>query len=134
MTKLLILTLMSFSLNSFAQGLSQADKLSIIEDIAKSERRELWVRGHENVDSNIELMSKDFLLEYENENEHYEQPLDGPEYEELFSCIENTKCELYLIGLSSEFYSGYGTDSIFVLLSKETGNIFNTIKHNTYSE
>ena len=129
-----LLLLITFSASSIASALSEEEKVSIIENVAKSERRNLWVQGHEHVDSGIELMSTDSLTEYFSNNGNYENTLDSDEEVDLYKCLTRKSCELYLISLTSEYYSGYGVDSVFVQLNIYSGHYNNEIRHNVYSE
>ncbi|WP_127716321.1 hypothetical protein [Halobacteriovorax sp. HLS] len=132
--KFLILLILTINTNILASDLTQSDQIEIIESLAKSERRSLWVQGHENVVSSIEHVTKTSLVEYLSQSKYYESNLEFDEEDKLFGCLKRKSCELYLISLSSEYYSGYGVDSVFVQLNVNTGNYDNRIRHNIYSE
>lgn len=127
----LIIFFISLVSTSFA-----ADReLARVEKIAKEMRRELWIANHSDVSSTVTKVDKTTLGEYvrSDVNETYENPLSRDEISSLYSCYHRTNCSLYLIQVSSEYYSGYGSESSFILMNPETLG-YEEIRHVTYSE
>ena len=128
MKNILILCAVLFSFNSVYAEAIIPEEINIM---AKEIRRDLWISGHQDVESNIIVVDRQELEEYthEDENDNYEEPLSDMVIEELFECMNDEGCELYLVTTSS----GYGVEASFVMMEPET-NIFGTIRHGVYSE
>ena len=132
MKNILILCAVLFSFNSVYAEAIIPEEINIM---AKEIRRDLWISGHEEVQSKIIVVDRQELEEYthEDSNDSYEEPLSDIAIEELFECLDDEGCNLYLITTSSEYWGGYGVEAAFVMMEPET-NIFGSIHHEIYSE
>lgn len=138
MKKLLIslFALTATQFGSQAQANSSADeRLERVQEIAKEIRQDHWRSGYEDVNSHIEVLSKDRLDNYvkKESNSEYESPLNSDEIADLYRCYHSTHCALFLIGVSSSYYGGYGQESHFILMSKKSMT-YREIRHTVYSE
>lgn len=88
-----------------------------VENVAKEIRRDLWVRGYEDVESQVTFMNKARIYEHIKDSDSYEQRLNKDEISELYKCEYKKTCEVYLVSVSSSYYSGYGVEAHFVLLN-----------------
>ncbi|MGB0454467.1 MAG: hypothetical protein ACPGJV_12220 [Bacteriovoracaceae bacterium] len=124
MKSILLTLLLIITPNLFADEsvYDEATQLQLVETIAKEARRDLWRSGHDDVWSGVRKVDLEFLKEHTARefNEQFEDPLDREEISRLFSCFYRTNCSLYYIAVSSEYYSGYGEEGIFVLINLET--------------
>ena len=120
---------------AFAEKMTNQKQQEYIEDLAKYLRRGHWISGHEDVSSSQFKVSKDFLDDYikDEQNRRYESPLDGDEIADLYRCFYGTTCELYFIGVSSEYWGGYGEVGNFILLNLNSEN-HRRISHTVYAE
>lgn len=104
-----------------------------VENAAKEIRRDLWIRGYEDVSSQVTFMNKERINDYVKKGNSYEQDLNRDEISELYRCEHKESCEVYLVSVSSSYYSGYGIESHFVLLN--TAEQTSTqISHVVYAE
>jgi hypothetical protein len=134
MKSLVMLLVLSF-------GVSASDLMSVkeqavyVDSVAKELRRDMWVAGHDYVNSSITKVTKAILDEYvaNDQNRNYEDSLSRDEISNLYRCHYNTMCELFLVVVSSEYWGGYGEEGNFVLLNTKLRN-HSTISHVIYSE
>lgn len=124
-----------FSTNLFAQDhLSPEEQTVIVEQIAKFERRQLWVTGHEDVESYTEKITKDDLDNAVKENALAEEPLERTQISSLYQCYHSPKsCRLFVIYLSGSMYGGYGNSRVWVLLNPFTAK-YQKISQIVYAE
>ena len=137
MTKL-ILTLLITSISFtpvFADTMTLEDQESYIEDLAKYLRRDAWRSGHEEVSSYHVKATKEFLDDFvkSESNGRYESALDSDEIADLYRCFYRQQCELYYVGVSSEYWGGYGETGNFILLNVTKEN-HRRISHTVYAE
>lgn len=141
MKLVIALLMMSFSLLAFAGHnenfslMSKEEQNSFIAEEAKQERRSFWQAGHADVSSSFSLVDKEFLDDYVRKynNDRYETPLDSDEISDLYRCFYGKTCQLYHIGVSSNYWGGYGETGIFVLLYTKTKKSW-SIRHTIYAE
>ncbi|WP_412473604.1 hypothetical protein [Halobacteriovorax sp. YZS-1-1] len=130
-----VFLLLAIALNSFvfaSAALDQAAQEEIVSFIAKVERKYLWRAGYQNVSSNFSKLSQSSFSSYL--DRVFEHDLDKSEIQEIRSCLEAKDCAAYNISIQSEYHSGYGVDSVFVLINLNSGKYNADIKHNVYSE
>lgn len=134
--KLLFILLITITTQaSLLASMTPSSELKYVQKLAKEVRRDLWIAGHQYVDSTVTKFTKvklDSYVKQEN-NSRFESPLAADEIGELYRCFYKSICSLYLISANSSYYSGYGVDAHFVLLNTEEGNHL-TISHAVYSE
>lgn len=134
MKTLITLIILTTSLSSFAQDLmTQSERDTYLEQVAKGERRTLHIAGHDYVESSITYPSKSDLDQYFSEDERYESYLDSDEISRVYKCFYEKTCHVYHIGTSSEYWGGYGVEGAFVLLNIKMKN-HSTLRHTIYSE
>lgn len=141
MKLLAFITLLLISTFSFAGDTPSEEFMSLkeqndyITNVAKNIRKEYWRSGHEDVYSSEEFVTKAKL------DEHYQQTLDGrfensldsDEFSQLYRCLNSSKCELYLVGVSGSYWGGYGESAHFVLLYTQSKKHFE-VSHVIYAE
>lgn len=134
MKSLITVILVLLSFNTFA-ALSEAQQEERMVDIAKKIRRGYWVSGHEEVDSSTMKVTKDFLDEHVKWEtmRNFEEPLERDQVSDLYRCFYGKTCTLYWVGVSAEYWGGYGTSDHFILLNTESGK-YREISHITYAE
>lgn len=122
-------------------AMAKADTMTVVEQddliiaIAKDLRRDFWVSGHQDVNSHEEKVTLAFLNDYvkKEANNRYESPLSRDEISSLFSCFHRSGCEVYFIGVSAEYWGGYGETGNFVLLNTSNEK-YELISHTIYAE
>ncbi len=127
-----------FLLSNFAMGtayayMAEQEQRSYVETIAKQVRRDLYIKGHDYVETSVYFVNKELLDEHVAGNEEYEAHLTDEQIATLYRCHYNRSCSLYLIASSSEYYGGYGQEAHFVLLNIHERNHFQ-ISHAIYFE
>lgn len=140
MKKILLIALTTFlSLNTvlaleepLKNILSAEEQLEIINDIAKNIRQTLWSKGYEDVTSSVTFVKKEFLDNYVSDSD-YETNLSPDEISKLYKCYYGKTCELYYIGVSSEYYGGSGYEGYFILFYPKSKKYFK-ISHVVYAE
>tara|TARA_Y100000389_G_C17221192_1_gene393435 strand:+ start:304 stop:708 length:405 start_codon:yes stop_codon:yes gene_type:complete len=134
MKTLLTLIFLATSLSTLAQDLmTHSERNTYVEQVAKDERRTLYIAGHDYVGSSITYPSLSDLDQYFSKEERYESYLDSDEIASVYRCFYAKACLVYHIGTSSEYWGGYGVEGAFVLLNIEMKN-HSTFRHTIYSE
>lgn len=118
-----------------ADTMTVSDQDDLVIEIAKELRRDFWVSGHQDVNSYEEKITLDFLNDYvkKESNHRYESPLSRDEISSLYSCFHRKGCEVYFIGVSAEYWGGYGETGNFVLLNTSNRK-YEMISHTIYAE
>ena len=131
---LIIILAIATQTNAFA-SMTPTEELKYVKQVAKEIRRDLWIAGHEDVDSSEGKMTKSELDNYVKQeiNSRYETPLDSEEISELYRCHYTSHCSLYIISANSSYYSGYGIENHFVLLNTDEAKHV-AISHVVYAE
>jgi hypothetical protein len=134
--KFLAFALVLSSLSAFAsEMLSIPQQKSIVEVFAKEERRELWMRGHQDVMSEVSLLDKAALDVLVVQGRNTYDQLNKDDVKSFYRCIHSPKsCSLFIIDISSEYMSGYGEDRVWVLLNPKNGAVKLYVKQSVYSE
>lgn len=130
-----ILVIFALLINSFvfaSNHLNSSDIEQVVSYVAKSERKFLWRDGHENVSSNHYELNAASLNKYL--ERQYEERLDDSDVNKIKSCVKADDCVAYNISIHSEYYSGYGIYSVFVLIDLSNGKYDASIRHSVYSE
>ena len=130
--KFLILAALLITTHAMA-FISESEELAIVENIAKTERRNMWQNGYEDVDSGVSKPEKSQLDEIIKMNREFENPLSKQEISSLYQCFHIQSCALFLIDVSASMYGGYGNHYLWVLLSTQTGK-YRFIRHQVYAE
>lgn len=134
MKTLITLIILSISFLAQAQNtMTYLERDSFIEDVAKGERRTLYIAGHDYVDSSVTYPTKADLDQYFSQEERYESYLDADEINDVYKCFHAYSCRVYHIGTSSEYWGGYGVEGAFVLLNIKLRN-HTVLRHTIYSE
>lgn len=113
--------------------ITESEELEIVENIAKTERRNMWRNGYQDVESGVFKVEKSALDEAVKMNAEYENPLEKHEISSLYQCYHIQSCSLYLIDVSASMYGGYGNHYLWIMLSTQTGK-YRFIRHQVYAE
>ena len=113
--------------------MSKQDQHKTITEIATAIRASLWSAGHEDVSSNTFFVTKSYLDKHVSSTQQYEHDLEKKEVSKIYRCYYSETCELYYVGTTSTYYSGYGEDANFILFYPRSGKHFK-INHIIYSE
>jgi hypothetical protein len=127
----LVLSFQALAQDSDVMSYSERD--AYVEKAAKQERRSLYIAGHDYVDSTITYPNKEALDEYFSADERYESYLDSHEVSQVYLCFHSSKCRVYHIATSSEYWGGYGVEGTFILLDI-TRRSHERLSHTIYSE
>lgn len=101
----------------FAQTImTNSQRDSYLENVAKKLRKSMYIAGHDDVSSNITYPSKEDLDEYFSDDQYYESNLDREEIQDVYNCFKSKRCRVYHIATSSNYWGGYGVEGTFVLL------------------
>lgn len=123
-----------FAVEYSAQTISKKEQLSIIKNIAISLESEAFQSGHDYIDSEFEEFSSERLSEFlKKEHLYMEDKLLSSDIEKITFCIENIRCSVYKMEVSSEYYSGYGFDYYFIFLDRTSGS-YTIKKYAGYNE
>jgi hypothetical protein len=124
---------LGFSTQVFAQ-LSTSEQFLKVEDIAKGDRREMWIGGYEEVSSQVEKPTKKQIDEFISGNRQLANPLASDEIASIYRCFNSPKkCQVYTIDLYAEMYGGAGSSRRWVLLNPNNGS-YESILHSVYEE
>jgi hypothetical protein len=107
------------SFNIFAQSqLTLKQQTEIVENIAKIERRELWISGNREVSSSVTKMSaKAVRLAIKDDYDSVE-PLNKLQVEEIYDCQKSSQfCSVYIIDISATKSSGLKKARVWVMLN-----------------
>lgn len=126
----ILATILSFS--SIAAELTTQQQHELIEQVAKNKRRNFWRDGYENVSSKIERISTKAFETYT--AREFESNLKADAEQRIKECLVLKICEVFLITISSEYYSGYGVEGHFVLLDTASAKYDASISHSIYAE
>lgn len=125
--------LLLVSANSFAQ-LSDSSQLSIVEGIAKNDRRDMWRMGMTDVSSSVLKPTKSQIDEIMKRNNEIANPLNRDEVSSVYKCYHSpARCVVYIIDLYGEMYGGSGSSRRWVLLNPHTGK-YSSLLHEVYAE
>lgn len=133
--KLTLILAILFSLNLFSQKMTEDEQYDYVEKLAKKVRRDLYRSGHEEVGTEVKLMTYTNLDEYTDPltNSEYEMPLSQEEIKKIYACKERKNCEVFAIYSWGCMYGGCGSSTDFVLLYLQSKKHYE-IGHITYSE
>ena len=113
--------------------MSEAEERAQVEEIAKTERRNMWRNGYQGVDSSVEKITKERLDEILLDNSTFENPLSRPEVSSLYRCYHSSACSLFLIDVVGSMYGGDGNHFLWIMLNPQTGK-YRFIRHSVYEE
>lgn len=134
--KLFIFALMFIGLDTYATTkLTINQQKEIVEKIAKAERRELWVTGHEDVSSAVTYVTSAELAKLlKEDSEDSEQPLNEQEIFDVKQCSKSKKtCSVFTIDVSGSYMGGYGHIRFWILINPMNGK-FSKISQSIYTE
>lgn len=107
----------------------------IVEKIAKEVRKELWEKGHDEVQSEVSVLSKVILDKLVEEGKTTYDQLNKDDIRSFYKCVNSPKsCTLFSIDITSDYMSGYGHDRHWVLLDPTSGLVSYYVKQSVYSE
>lgn len=132
--KFMILVLLLTSAFVAKAALPMSSQVEIVESLAKEKRRQLHIRGYQDVSSAVQSVDFERLSAMMKEDSVTEQPLNRAEISSLYSCLRSRRqCSLFSIHIDSNYMSGFGTDRIWVMLDPQSGR-YQTIEQSVYSE
>jgi hypothetical protein len=113
--------------------MSEAEQRAQVEEIAKTERRNMWRESYREVSSSVSLVTLNELNEMIRDNSSINEPLDRTQISALYSCYHRANCSLYLIDVSGEIYGASGHHRLWVMLNTLTGK-YRYERHQVYAE
>lgn len=121
MKYILVSLLLTITVLNASDYLTIKEEKVIIEKFAKSQRRDLWQSGYENVSSSFEKFSKKSFEKFiKKDSISYQQYMSNSEILDAEDCIKSRTCSLYIVEVSSERYGGWGFEYIIVSLNRNT--------------
>lgn len=97
--------------------MSVKSQKAYINKVAKEIRREHWRAGHVDVESRQSHLSKFEIDDLVRQDNNYHDTLDSDEVSELYRCYYRSTCEVYLVNITSSYYSGWGQQYFYLLLN-----------------